>query len=146
MALRPLYLGHKDTRVELASSVDPKDVEAGMVAKVTSAGLEVAGDEELAVVGLFFTQGYVPAYESHGLLEGQLNAEPGSPGGGDKVAVINAQSVVETDQWSGSLAAGDFVVSDANGKLKKDAGSGTKIGIVVKEADAKGFVVVKMLV
>lgn len=145
MALKPLYLGHKDTRIKLADSVDPKTVVAGMVAKVTTAGLVLAGDEELAVTGLFFTQGDVPAYESTGLLDAQLNNEPGNPGGGDKVTQINAMSVVETDQWAGTLVAGDFVVSNADAKLKKDAGTGTKIGIVVLAADAKGFITVKML-
>lgn len=146
MALKPLYIGHKDTVVKLASTVTPTDVVAGLVAKVTANGLVVAGDEELAVLGLFFTQGGVPAYESTGLMTDMLNDVPGNPGGGTKVTVINAQSVVMTDQWSGSLAVGDFLVSDANGQLKKDAGSGTKIGMVVEGADAKGFIKVKMLI
>jgi hypothetical protein len=140
MALKPLYIGHKDTKIKLDPTVAAASVVAGLAAEVGTNGLKIAGADSTKVVGLFGTQGNVNAYESTGLINAMLGGEPGNAGGGDKVMVFNAMSVVMTDQIEGTPAVGAKLGTHTNGKLKAYA-SGDVVGIVLEgpKVRADGF-------
>lgn len=129
-----LHVVKRPTVLNLDSSVNPASVEAGMVASVNSSGNMIIGvANDAAVVGIFQTQGYVPAYQSTGLLTSQPQGAVGSYQAGKKVSVIaGSGAVFKTDQFT-SLAGvtiGALVGCDTAGKLKTWA-SGTVIGLLI---------------
>jgi hypothetical protein len=136
-----LHAVKRPTILKLSAGVDKGAVLAGKLAAVNSSGeLEIAGNNSAAVVGVFQTEAAVPAYQSTGLLDGQVNGAVGSAGGGNKVSLVaGAGAVIKTDQVAGTPAAGALLGSDASGLFKAHA-SGTVVGIVLK-ADADGYVI-----
>lgn len=131
----------RPTVLKLSASVDKSLVIAGKLAAVNSSGeLVIAGNDSAAVVGVFQTQAGVPAYQSTGLLDAQVNGAVGSPGGGDKVSLVaGAGAVIKTDQVAGTPAPGTLLGSNGSGLLKAHS-AGTVVGIVLK-AEADGYVV-----
>lgn len=131
----------RPTVLKLSASADKGLVLAGKLAAVNSSGeLVIAGDNSAAVVGVFQTQASVPAYQSTGLLDAQINGAVGSAGGGDKVSLVaGAGAVIKTDQVAGTPAPGTLLGSNSAG-LFKAYSSGTVVGIVLK-ADADGYVI-----
>lgn len=136
-----LHAVKRPTVLKLSAGVSKDAVLAGKLAKVNSSGeLEIAGNNDAAVVGVFQTQASVPAYQSTGLLGAQVNGAVGSAGGGDKVSLVaGAGAVVKTDQVAGTPAPGTLLGSDGSG-LFKTYSSGTVVGIVLKH-DADGYVI-----
>lgn len=131
----------RPTVLKLSASADKGLVLAGKLAAVNSSGeLVIAGDNSAAVVGVFQTQASVPAYQSTGLLDAQINGAVGSAGGGDKVSLVaGAGAVIKTDQVAGTPAPGTLLGSNGSG-LFKAYSSGTVVGIVLK-SEADGYVI-----
>lgn len=147
MAFELLYAVKRPTLLKLDPSVNVNNVQPGMVAIVNAAGnLAVGGAAATGVVGVFQVQGYVPPYQSTGLLATQLGGEPGSPGGGTKVSVIaGAGATFKTDQVvAGVLTAtpGSKLESGALGKLQV-ATSGDVVGIFLG-LSSEGLAIVQM--
>lgn len=136
-----LHAVKRPTVLKLSAGVSKDAVLAGKLAKVNSSGeLEIAGNNDAAVVGVFQTQASVPAYQSTGLLSAQVNGAVGSAGGGDKVSLVaGAGAVIKTDQVAGTPAPGALLGSDGSG-LFKAYSSGTVVGIVLK-SEADGYVI-----
>ena len=134
MALEILHVVKRPTFLALDAGTNPSNVQAGMAGAVSSAGtLVVAGANSSAFVGIFQTQGYVPAYQSTGLLDSMINGAPGNPGGGTKVSLVaGSGAVLKTDQFTNLAGAtiGSLVGCDANGQLKVWA-SGDVVGILI---------------
>jgi hypothetical protein len=136
-----LHAVKRPTILKLSAGVSKDAVLAGKLGAVNSSGeLEIAGNNSAAVVGVFQTEAAVPAYQSTGLLDGQVNGAVGSAGGGNKVSLVaGAGAVIKTDQVAGSPSAGALLGSDGSG-LFKAYSSGTVVGIVLK-VEADGYVI-----
>jgi len=145
MAFEILHAVKRPTVLKLDSATDPNTVEAGMVGAVNSSGmLVVAGADSAAVVGVFQTQGYVPAYQSTGLLDSQIQGAVGSPGGGSKVSLVaGAGAVIKTDQFVNLAGAtiGAKVGVGTGGKMKVWA-AGDVVGLLIGKED--GMAVIQM--
>lgn len=139
MAFEMLHAVKRPTVLKLDPATDPNTVEAGMAAAVSSSGtLVVAGADSAAVVGVFQTQGYVPGYQSTGLLDSQINGAVGSPGGGQTVSLIaGSGAVFKTDQFVNLAGAtiGSKVGVSSNGQLKVWA-AGDVVGILIGKDNA----------
>jgi hypothetical protein len=136
MAFEILHAVKRPTVLKLGAAVDPNTVEAGMAAAVNTSGeLVVAGADSAAVVGLFQTQGYVPAYQSTGIQKTQIQGAVGSAGGGSKVSLVaGAGAVVKVDASLftnlAGAAIGSKVGTGAAGVLKVWA-SGDVVGLLI---------------
>lgn len=141
MAFELLHAVKRPTVLKLSASVDKNLVEAGKVAAVNTSGeLVIGGNDEAAPVGVFQVQGYVPAYQSTGLLDSQINGAVGSPGGGLTVSLIaGAGAVFKTSHVAGLNAAaiGSELVCGAGGVLKvKGMSSAPVVGLLIgKDGD-----------
>jgi len=141
MAFELLHAVKRPTVLKLGSGVDKTLVEAGKVAAVNTSGeLVIGADNEAAPVGIFQVQGYVPSYQSTGLLDSQVNGAVGSAGGGVTVSLIaGAGAVFKTDQFVSlsSAAIGSELVCGAGGKLKvKGVSTAPVVGLLIgKDGD-----------
>lgn len=147
MAFELLYAVKRPTLLKLDPAVNVNSVEPGLVAVVNSAGnLAIGGAAATGVVGVFQVQGYVPPYQSTGLLSTQLNGAPGIPGGGTKVSVIaGAGATFKTDQVVGAVLSatpGAKLESGAGGKLQI-ATTGDVVGIFLG-LSSEGYAIVQM--
>lgn len=143
-----LHVVKRPTVLELDPGVDPASVEAGMVAAVNSSGfMQVGADDEAAPVGIFQTQGYVPAYQSTGLQLAQPQGAVGSYQAGKKVSVIaGAGAVFKTDQFISLSGAtiGTEVVGGAGGLLKaRGVSTAPTIGLLIGK-DAHGVATIQL--
>lgn len=134
MALEILHVVKRPTFLALDPSVNPENVQAGMGAEVNSAGnSQPCSANSGKFVGVYQTQGYVPAYQSTGLQNSQPQGAPGSWQGGTKVSLLaGSGAVIKTDQFTNLSGAtiGSLVGCDANGFLKVWA-SGDVVGILI---------------
>jgi hypothetical protein len=141
MAFELLHAVKRPTVLKLNSAVDKTLIEAGKVAGVNTSGeLVIGANDEAAPVGIFQVQGYVPSYQSTGLLDNQVNGAVGSAGGGVTVSLIaGAGAVFKTDQFVSLSAAaiGSQLVGGADGKLKvKGVSTAPVVGLLIgKEGD-----------
>lgn len=142
MALNILHVIKRPTVLDLDQSVYGSVV-PGMAASVMAGGsgpngvsettMTIAPVSSAAVIGLFQVPSVIPAYQSTGLLETQLAGAPGSPGGGTKVSVVaGAGAVVQTDQISGTPAAGALLGVVGSAGLLGTYSAGTVVGIVLQ--------------
>lgn len=149
MALETLHKLKANTYLEVKPALDKNLIVPGAVAAVDANGyLVVGGADEAAPVGIFQVQGYVPPYQSTGLLDAQINGAVGSPGGGKKVSYLSgAGAMLKTDQFTdlAGAAIGSELVGDANGKLKvKGLSAAPVIAILVAKDAAAGMGVIQL--
>lgn len=147
MALELFHKVKANTYLKVAPATDKSTIVAGGVAAVNTSGqLVVGGADEARPVGIFFVQGDVPAYQSTGLLDAQIQGAVGSPGGGNTVSYLaGAGTVLKTDQFTnlGAAAIGSELVGDANGMLKvKGMSAAPTVAILLGKES--GFAVIQM--
>ena len=122
MALQTLYKIKANTYLDLPAGYNYSTVVPGGVAAVNSAGFLVVGaDNEPSPVGIFQVQGFVPPYQSTGLLDAQINGATGSYLAGVTVSYLSgAGAMMLTDQVISlnSIPIGSYLVGGANGMLK----------------------------
>ena len=145
MALETLHKVKANTYLKLNAAVVKTTVVAGKLAAVNTSGeLVVGGANEAAPVGIFQVQGEVPAYQSTGLIDAQINGAVGSAGGGKTVSYLaGAGTMLKTDQITNlaGAAIGSELVGDANGLLKvKGMSTAPTVAILVAKDGTFGVI------
>lgn len=149
MALETLYKLKANTYLTVKVGTNKNTIIPGGVAAVDSTGaLVVGGANEAAPVGIFQVQGNVPAYQSTGLLDAQINSAVGSPGGGKTVSYLSgAGAMLKTDQFTNlaGAAIGSELVGDAGGLLKvRGMSTAPTIALLVGKDLVNGYAIVQM--